>query len=72
MNAINKLTKLEYFASNAQKAIINNPDTLREITKETNSFNPSEKEAKFFKAVARMSVLHAAALIDALNEVTDK
>ncbi len=62
------LSKLEYFASNAQKAIINNPDTLREITKATNSANPSERDEMFFRAVARISVLHAAALIEALNE----
>ena len=62
------LTKREFFASNAQNAIIGNADTLREITKATNSTSPKEREAAFLRVIARIAVQHADALLEALNE----
>ena len=62
------LSKRELLATNAQNAIIGNADTLREITKATNSMPKDERDAAFFRAVARIAVQHADALLEALNE----
>jgi len=58
-----QLTKLEYFAIQAQAAILSNADLGKEITKE--SGNDADK---YLKITAGVAVLHAKALIAALNE----
>jgi len=62
------MTKRELLATNAQNALIGGADTLREITKAVNQMPGDERDGAFFKAVARIAVKHADALLEALNE----
>lgn len=57
------LTKREYFATNAQQAMLNNPITMQWAVREANN-----KQASPSLIMARAAVDHADALIDALGE----
>ena len=58
----------QLFATNAQQAIISNADTMREITNKVSGKRREDQEAAFFKVVSSIAVLHADALIEALNK----
>lgn len=58
----------QLFATNAQKAIISNADTMREITNKVSGKRGEEQDAAFFKVVSTIAVLHADALIEALSK----
>ena len=58
----------QLFATNAQSAIISNADTMREITNKVSGKRGEGQEAAFFKVVSSIAVLHADALIEALNK----
>lgn len=68
---IEGLSKRELFATNAQKAIIGNADTLREITKAVNYHKLEDREGAFYRTVSAIAVDHADALIEALNHNTN-
>ena len=58
----------QLFATNAQQAILSNADTMKEITNKVSGRRKEEQEALFLKVVSSIAVLHADALIEALNK----